>query len=182
MNALRATPAVVRAVNSIMPGAVICTNRCAAAAALGTVALSQPAGCGIFARGRRELPELEFNGPVYAAATRQTPSRVARVLSGRSARGFSHLGALRLLKREGLRPDLIVGTGAGATVGAVRARVISVSLGPVPGQHMEAYLSKCLKQPPERFAWPFPAVAADMHGGDIVPLNRERRGARAAAG
>ncbi|NQU74326.1 MAG: patatin-like phospholipase family protein [Candidatus Omnitrophica bacterium] len=42
----------------------------------------------------------------------------ALVLSGGSARGIAHLGAIRVLKREGIEFDLVVGTSIGALVGA----------------------------------------------------------------
>lgn len=186
--------------NPTAPGIAVRANRRTAAAALGAAALSQLAGCGILARRGPQPPELEFDEPVYAAPAQPVQHPVALVLSGGSARGFAHLGALRVLEREGLRPDLIVGTSAGAIVGAlwasgmsvremesvaealdwsdlfdfdaVQALIMGMGLGPVPGQRLEAYLRKHLKQPLERFALPFAAVAADMHSGDIVPLNR----------
>lgn len=47
--------------------------------------------------------------------------RVALVLGGGGARGFAHLGVLRVLEEEGLKPDLIVGCSMGALVGALYA-------------------------------------------------------------
>jgi len=44
---------------------------------------------------------------------------VALVLGGGGARGLSHLGVLALLEREGVRPDMIVGTSIGALVGSL---------------------------------------------------------------
>jgi len=43
------------------------------------------------------------------------------VLGGGGARGFAHLGVLRALEREGLRPSGIVGVSMGAVVGAIYA-------------------------------------------------------------
>jgi len=43
---------------------------------------------------------------------------VALVLSGGSARGFAHIGVIRVLEQMGIEPDLIVGTSAGSIVGA----------------------------------------------------------------
>ena len=71
--------------------------------------------------------------------------RVARVLAGGGARGFAHLGVLRVLEREGWRPDLVVGTSAGAIVGAMHASGLSVA-------HIEA--------------------AADMEHREVVALNQ----------
>jgi len=43
----------------------------------------------------------------------------ALVLSGGSARGIAHLGVIRVLKREGIKFDLVVGTSIGALIGAI---------------------------------------------------------------
>lgn len=45
--------------------------------------------------------------------------RIALVLGGGGARGLSHVGVLALLEREGIRPDMIVGTSIGALVGGL---------------------------------------------------------------
>ncbi|MDR2680806.1 MAG: patatin-like phospholipase family protein [Tannerella sp.] len=42
-------------------------------------------------------------------------------LSGGGARGFAHIGVFRLLEECGLRPDIIVGTSAGALMGTLYA-------------------------------------------------------------
>ena len=68
--------------------------------------------------------------------------RVARVLAGGGARGFAHLGVLRVLEREGWRPDLVVGTSAGAIVGAMHASGLSVA-------HIEAGLRSFNRAMPE---------------------------------
>jgi len=47
--------------------------------------------------------------------------RLALVLGGGSLRGFAHVGVIRTLEAAGLRPDLIVGTSAGAIAGAYYA-------------------------------------------------------------
>ena len=53
------------------------------------------------------------------------PAPWALVLSSGTVRGFAHIGVLRELEHAGLRPDLIVGTSAGAIVGAVSASGVS---------------------------------------------------------
>jgi predicted acylesterase/phospholipase RssA len=45
----------------------------------------------------------------------------ALVLSGGVARGFGHVGAIRALEEEGLRPDLVVGSSMGGLIGALYA-------------------------------------------------------------
>lgn len=47
--------------------------------------------------------------------------RWALVLSGGVARGLAHIGVLRALEEEGIRPDLVVGTSMGSLIGALWA-------------------------------------------------------------
>ena len=47
--------------------------------------------------------------------------KLALALGGGGARGLSHLGVLQILDREGIRPDVIVGTSVGSIVGACYA-------------------------------------------------------------
>jgi NTE family protein len=44
---------------------------------------------------------------------------VALVLGGGGLRGYAHIGVLRALEEAGIRPDIVVGTSAGALVGAI---------------------------------------------------------------
>lgn len=46
---------------------------------------------------------------------------MALVLSGGSARGFAHIGVIKVLEANGLKPDIIVGSSAGSIVGALYA-------------------------------------------------------------
>jgi NTE family protein len=50
---------------------------------------------------------------------------VALVLGGGGCRGYSHIGVLRVMEREGLKPDLIVGSSAGSIVAALYAAGLS---------------------------------------------------------
>lgn len=47
-------------------------------------------------------------------------------LSGGSVRGMSHIGALRALEEEGLKPDMIAGTSAGSIVASLYATGMTV--------------------------------------------------------
>ncbi len=47
--------------------------------------------------------------------------KTALVLGGGSARGFAHIGVIRVLQREKINFDLIVGTSIGAFIGATYA-------------------------------------------------------------
>lgn len=53
-------------------------------------------------------------------ANRQPP-KIGLALGSGSARGWAHLGVLRALAREGIRPDMICGCSIGAFVGAAAA-------------------------------------------------------------
>lgn len=46
---------------------------------------------------------------------------VALVLSGGAARGYAHVGVIKVLEANGLRPDLVVGSSAGSLAGALYA-------------------------------------------------------------
>ncbi len=60
-----------------------------------------------------------------AAAAQQVVSRsgptVGLALSGGSAKGFAHIGVLRVLERAGVRVDVLSGTSMGAVIGALYA-------------------------------------------------------------
>ena len=45
--------------------------------------------------------------------------KVALVLSGGGAKGFAHIGVLKVLEEEGIPIDLIVGTSMGSLVGGI---------------------------------------------------------------
>lgn len=51
------------------------------------------------------------------------PVNLALVLGGGGPRGFAHIGVLKVLEAEGIRPDLIVGSSMGAIVGSAYARL-----------------------------------------------------------
>ncbi|MEN9385229.1 MAG: family protein RssA, partial [Pseudomonadota bacterium] len=57
--------------------------------------------------------------PPQPEATR-TP-RWALALGGGAARGFAHVGVIQVLEKEGLLPDVVVGTSAGSLVAALYA-------------------------------------------------------------
>jgi NTE family protein len=49
------------------------------------------------------------------------PGKTALVLAGGAAKGFAHLGVIRMLDSLGIRPDLVVGSSMGAIIGALYA-------------------------------------------------------------
>ena len=60
-------------------------------------------------------------GCAYTTAPIPKKEKVALVLGGGAARGFAHVGVIKVLEANGIVPDLIVGTSAGSLVGALYA-------------------------------------------------------------
>jgi NTE family protein len=87
---------------------------CTSPAALLGVAL---AGCGVDDGDYRDADAPRF---VPAPDSARRP-RIAYVLGSGGPRGFAHIGALKVLENEGIRPNLIVGASVGAMVGAMYA-------------------------------------------------------------
>ncbi|MEO7761694.1 MAG: patatin-like phospholipase family protein [Casimicrobiaceae bacterium] len=64
----------------------------------------------------------EADAPRFVAPTPRSPKpRLALVLGSGGPRGFAHIGALKVLEAEGIKPDLILGASVGAMVGAMYA-------------------------------------------------------------
>lgn len=57
--------------------------------------------------------------PVPAQPPR--PLRIGLALGGGAARGFAHIGVIKALEAQGIRPDVVTGTSAGAVVAALYA-------------------------------------------------------------
>jgi len=74
-----------------------------------------------------ESPRPARNGDrgADASAERDTPAyerpTVGLALGGGGARGFAHIGVIRTLLQNGIKPDVIVGTSIGAVVGGCYA-------------------------------------------------------------
>lgn len=54
------------------------------------------------------------------------PKKIGIALSGGAAHGAAHVGVLRVLEREGIRPSVVTGTSAGAIIGAAYAAGVPV--------------------------------------------------------
>lgn len=53
--------------------------------------------------------------------TDRPPAKIALALGGGAARGFAHVGVIKALEAQGIKPDIVVGTSAGSVVGALYA-------------------------------------------------------------
>ena len=123
-----------------------------------------------------------------APGARAAPAKVALVLGGGGCRGYGHIGVLRGLEAEGLRPDLVVGSSVGSLVGALWAAGLDAGarlnpnmlrdwifpkLGIFGGEGIARFVRKQIGRRdiaslPTRFA----AVATDLRTGDRVVLDR----------
>jgi NTE family protein len=74
-----------------------------------------------------QQPQRAAAPPSTAAACPADSGKLALVLPGGGAKGFAHLGVLRLLDSLGVVPDVVVGTSAGAIMGALWASGLDVA-------------------------------------------------------
>jgi NTE family protein len=119
---------------------------------------------------------------------------IAFVLGGGGARGFAHIGALKVLDQAGIRADVVVGTSAGSLVGALYAggirndALVEAALavqreqlvefvfpnrGFIEGDRLQVYIDRALGgRLIEELQLPFVAVATELKTGRIVSFNR----------
>ncbi|OGW39597.1 MAG: patatin [Nitrospirae bacterium GWD2_57_9] len=122
--------------------------------------------------------------------------RVALALGGGAARGFAHVGVLRVLEQEKIPVDLIVGTSVGSLIGAIYAHHLNsfelewtaftlqkedlfdfgvlsafTGMGLVKGDRLEEFVrTKVPVADIEQLKLPFAAVATDLNRGTRVVL------------
>ncbi len=128
----------------------------------------------------------------------QRPLRIALVLGGGAARGFAHVGVIKALEARGISPDLIVGTSAGAVVGALYAGGMNgielnrlalkmdeaalsdwalPSRGLLKGEGLQTYINRTLNNRPiEKLNRKFAATATDLQSGQLVVFERGNTG------
>ncbi len=116
--------------------------------------------------------------------------RIGLVLSGGGARGFAHIGVMRVLERAGIEPDVIAGTSMGAILGALYASglrandlyelavslswrdVIDLSLqaGVIKGERLHQFLAAHLPATFDELAKPLAVTTTDVETGEEVVL------------
>ncbi|RLJ39335.1 patatin-like phospholipase family protein [Acidovorax sp. 106] len=160
-------------------------------AALATVAALALAGCG--ATATRSNPE-----PQPSLATTTAPVRIGIALGGGAAKGFAHIGVIKMLEANGFAPAVISGTSAGSVVGALYASGMNAfemqekavaldeakirdlqwsSGGLVQGQKLEDYVNEQVRRKPlEQLAKPFVAVATRLEDGERTVFARGNTG------
>lgn len=119
--------------------------------------------------------------------------RVGLALGSGAARGWAHLGVIRVLEQAGIRPDFVCGTSIGALVGAAYAADeldsfedwlrglsfadvisfmdVSMNGGMIKGERlMEFFRRRFIDRPIDKLAIPFAAVATSLDAGTEVWL------------
>jgi NTE family protein len=118
------------------------------------------------------------------------PAKIALVLGAGAAKGFAHIGVLKVLESNKIPVHMIVGTSAGSFVGALYAYgfssfelqklsfaiekndIIDLTVpdrGFIKGEKVEGYINHILRDTPiEKLRIPFYAVATDIQNGSEV--------------
>ncbi|MFA9275780.1 MAG: patatin-like phospholipase family protein [Candidatus Aquirickettsiella gammari] len=130
------------------------------------------------------------------------PVKIGLALGGGAARGFAHIGVIKVLEAQGIVPDLVVGTSAGSVVGAMYAAgnngftlqkmalemdeatisdwslpFFSKSSGVLKGEALQNYVNKMVGQSSlEKLKKPFGAVATDLNTGMPILFQRGNTG------
>ncbi|MDR3395625.1 MAG: patatin-like phospholipase family protein, partial [Parasulfuritortus sp.] len=126
------------------------------------------------------------------------PVKIGLALGGGAARGFAHIGVIKVLEANGIKPDFIVGTSAGAVVGSLYASGLNgfqlqnmalqikedeltdwalPNRGVLKGEALQDFINKAVSNKPiEKLARPFGAVATDLDTGELVVFRRGNTG------
>lgn len=133
--------------------------------------------------------------------------KIGLALGGGAARGFAHIGVIKMLETHGIVPDIVVGTSAGSLVGALYAAgndgfalqrlalameeaaisdwsvpLFAKASGVLKGEALQNYVNRTLgNQPIERLKKPFGAVATDLQSGEPILFRRGNTGSAVRA-
>jgi NTE family protein len=119
---------------------------------------------------------------------------IGLALGGGGLRGYAHIGVLRALEEAGIKPDIVVGTSAGALVGAayasgmtpdqIQSAAMNVNVsslidwtwsssGIMRGRKLASWIGGLTTETPiEQFPVRFAAVATDLDTGKAVLMER----------
>ncbi|MFA5180073.1 MAG: patatin-like phospholipase family protein [Syntrophales bacterium] len=126
------------------------------------------------------------------------PAKIAVVLGAGAAKGFAHIGVLKVLETQKVPIHMIVGTSAGSFVGSLYAygytayqlQGMAMSLekddvadltfpdnGFLKGEKLQQYVNKAVRGAPiEKFRIPFHAVATNIQTGEEVVFGQGNAG------
>lgn len=93
------------------------------------------------------LTTIMFAPGVFADDGKMNPPpRLALVLGGGGARGAAHIGVLKVLERNNIKPDLVVGNSMGAIIGALYCA--GVPLSDIESMFVSGEIRKAFKPKP----------------------------------
>ena len=144
-------------------------------------------------------PSPSAPAPEATATTPAAPPiKIGIALGGGAAKGFAHIGVIKMLEANGFTPAVVAGTSAGSVVGALYAsgmnafelqekavaldelkiRDLQLSLGGlILGQKLEDYVNEQVQRKPlEQLAKPFVAVATRLEDGERTVFARGNTG------
>ena len=126
------------------------------------------------------------------------PPKIALVLGGGAARGFAHVGVIKVLESQQLKPSILVGTSAGSVVAALNAagfggfdlqrRALDLdekavsdwalpNRGFIKGESLQNYINEAVHgRPIEQLAVPLGVVATDLRTGEPIVFRRGNTG------
>ncbi|NWG87114.1 MAG: patatin-like phospholipase family protein [Hydrogenophilaceae bacterium] len=140
--------------------------------------------------------------PVAPVRPEPRPLRIGLALGGGAARGFAHIGAIKVLEANGITPDMIIGTSAGSVIGALYAAGFSgyqlheLALkmdeneiadwaipflgqygGVIKGEALQNYINRMVRNRPiEQLARPLGIVATELQTGKAIVFRRGNTG------
>jgi NTE family protein len=135
--------------------------------------------------------------PATVIAT-PVPLKIGLALGGGAAKGFAHIGVIKMLEASGIHPDVVSGTSAGSVVGSLyasgmdpfqlqeqafsldEAKIRDVRLfsgGLVQGQKLQDYINTAVNHRSiEELKLPFAAVATQLESGERAVFIRGNTG------
>ena len=159
------------------------------------LALATLAACGSTPPGSTAMAPEATSTPAAAAPA---PIKIGIALGGGAAKGFAHIGVIKMLEANGFTPAVVAGTSAGSVVGALyasgmnafelqekavaldEAKIRDLQLssgGLVLGQKLEDYVNEQVRRKPlEQLAKPFVAVATRLEDGERTVFARGNTG------
>lgn len=128
--------------------------------------------------------------------------KIGLALGGGAARGFAHIGVIKVLESQGIVPDIVVGTSAGSLVGSLYAAgnngfalhklaldmdeatisdwsvpFFAKATGVLKGEGLQNYVNKTVNNAPiEKLKISFGAVATDLQTGSPILFRRGNTG------
>jgi NTE family protein len=139
------------------------------------------------------LPLLLFTACTSTQPTlspQKNKPKIAFALGGGAAKGFAHIGVIKILEQHGIKPDIITGTSAGSVIGslyaaspnaiALQQKAMNIdesqfadytlsSKGFVKGEALADFINASVSNRPiEKLNLPFGAVATNKATGEAI--------------